>query len=243
MVLAGIQTVTGAKTFNAGKCLVATATQGDNSTNAASTAYVDTGLATKVTALATVALTGANTLTQASHSNRPLTWTGSSTAAQALPTTQTAGDIIDLMNDGSAPVTFTNCISTNGYKNSCLPSEHFYAESDGTSWYSVTPRVNSTVITLTDGATITWDTDISGAAQVTLGGNRTLVMNNTQAGGVYILWVAQDGTGSRTLAQPAIVKKAAADSLSLSTAASALDCVTYAHNGGIMMARAALNIG
>ena len=47
MFLASAQTVTGVKTFAAGAALVATAAQADNSTKAASTAYVDTLGATK----------------------------------------------------------------------------------------------------------------------------------------------------------------------------------------------------
>lgn len=55
---------------------------------------------------------------------------------------------------------------------------------------------------LTDGASITWDaSSIGNAAQVTLGGNRTLsAITNPLTGAVYTLRVVQDGTGNRTLA-------------------------------------------
>lgn len=55
---------------------------------------------------------------------------------------------------------------------------------------------------LTDAANIAWNANtIGNIGQVTLGGNRTLdAITNPQTGGLYILRVVQDGTGSRTLA-------------------------------------------
>jgi hypothetical protein len=59
---------------------------------------------------------------------------------------------------------------------------------------------NFKATTLTDGATIAWDLASNQVAKVVLGGNRTL-QNPTfaKAGGVYVLFVTQDATGSRTL--------------------------------------------
>jgi len=56
--------------------------------------------------------------------------------------------------------------------------------------------------TLTDAATIAWDANVIGNfATVTLAGNRTLdAIANPLTGGLYVLRVAQDGTGNRTLA-------------------------------------------
>jgi hypothetical protein len=57
-----------------------------------------------------------------------------------------------------------------------------------------------TEATLTDGANIAWALNTQQAAKVTLGGNRTLdAATNQVAGGVYVLRIIQDGTGSRTL--------------------------------------------
>jgi hypothetical protein len=55
---------------------------------------------------------------------------------------------------------------------------------------------------LTDAANIAWNANsIGNTGQVTLGGNRTLdAITNPQTGGIYVLRVVQDGTGSRTLA-------------------------------------------
>lgn len=83
--------------------------------------------------------------------------------------------------------------------------------------------------TLTDAATIDWDGDSNGqVVGVTLGGNRTLgaPTNINQYAG-YVLRVAQDGTGSRTLAWNAAYKFAGGTDPVLSTAASAVDIFSF----------------
>jgi hypothetical protein len=52
--------------------------------------------------------------------------------------------------------------------------------------------------TLTDGATISWNTASGQIATVTLGGNRTFLGPTNLKIGTYVLNVIQDGTGSRT---------------------------------------------
>ena len=60
---------------------------------------------------------------------------------------------------------------------------------------------NFKATTLTDAATIAWDLSSNQVAKVTLGGNRTLANPfYAKDGGVYVLFVTQDATGSRTLA-------------------------------------------
>lgn len=57
-----------------------------------------------------------------------------------------------------------------------------------------------TLATLTDGASISWDVSTGQKAKVTLGGSRTMsAVSNAVEGGTYLLWVIQDGTGSRTI--------------------------------------------
>jgi len=52
--------------------------------------------------------------------------------------------------------------------------------------------------TLTDGATVNWDTDLGASAQVTFAGNRTMAApTNIKQGGRYYLRVIQDVTGGR----------------------------------------------
>lgn len=89
--------------------------------------------------------------------------------------------------------------------------------------------------TLTDAATITWDGQTQQTAVVTLGGNRTLgAISNQVAGFTYILFVIQDGTGSRTLAYNAIYKWPAGVAPVLSTAANAIDILTFVSDGTSM---------
>lgn len=84
--------------------------------------------------------------------------------------------------------------------------------------------------TLTDGATISWNTASGYNAVVTLGGNRALATpTNPKEGVVYCLQVRQDGTGSRTLSWPAgVVLWGGAGAPTLSTAVNAVDMV-YLH--------------
>lgn len=86
--------------------------------------------------------------------------------------------------------------------------------------------------TLTDGATVTWDTGgyATSHAKLAIGGNRTLAISNAVAGCSGILIVTQDGTGSRTLTLPAGSKKEGG-TLALSTAASAVDVLSFVYDG------------
>ena len=96
--------------------------------------------------------------------------------------------------------------------------------------------------TLTDGATITWAiaSAYEANAGVTLGGNRTLNITNPVNGGTYVLKVIQDGTGSRTLALGTgctwKVSGGGAGTITLSTAANAIDVLTWSYDGANCLA-------
>lgn len=82
--------------------------------------------------------------------------------------------------------------------------------------------------TLTDGATINWNMDSGGSAQVTLAGNRTMAApTNLRQGATYIIQVMQDGTGSRTLTWNSVFKWPAGVSPVLSTAANSKDLFSF----------------
>jgi hypothetical protein len=83
------------------------------------------------------------------------------------------------------------------------------------------------VVTLTDQATIAWDLDRAPVAQVTLGGNRLLTVSNIRNGAVYILFVLQDGTGSRTLSYSSDFLFAGGSPPVMSTGASAEDVLSF----------------
>jgi hypothetical protein len=85
---------------------------------------------------------------------------------------------------------------------------------------------------LTDAATITWNPPDGPTAQVTLGGSRTLAApTNIIAGQTYTLHVVQDGTGSRTLTWPSIVKWPGGTAPTLSTAAGKRDVFVFSTDG------------
>lgn len=66
---------------------------------------------------------------------------------------------------------------------------------DGTNWHAKTGQQ-----TLADGANIAWNGSLGIAAQVTLGGDRTMDAPTLLIlGQVYVLHVIQDGTGTRLL--------------------------------------------
>ena len=86
--------------------------------------------------------------------------------------------------------------------------------------------------TLTDGATINWDTSAIQVAQVTLGGNRTFAApTNLIDGAFYALVIIQDGTGSRTATFNSVFKFAAATAPTLTTTANARDILVFQSNG------------
>jgi hypothetical protein len=85
------------------------------------------------------------------------------------------------------------------------------------------------ITALTDGATITPDFAVANNFSVTLGGNRTLAdPTNLTAGQSGCIWITQDGTGSRTLAYGSAWDFTGGTAPTLSTAASAVDCLVYA---------------
>ena len=90
----------------------------------------------------------------------------------------------------------------------------------------------SPAITLTDGATLNWDTSLGQVAQVTLGGNRTFAApTNLVDGGFYSLLIIQDGTGSRTISWNAVFDFTGGTAPTLSTAAGSKDLIAWRSDG------------
>jgi hypothetical protein len=94
---------------------------------------------------------------------------------------------------------------------------------------SFTAAQRGTITALTDGATITPDFALANNFSVTLGGNRTLANpTNLTAGQSGCIWITQDGTGSRTLAYGSQWDFTGGTAPTLTTTASAVDCLVYA---------------
>lgn len=96
------------------------------------------------------------------------------------------------------------------------------------------------VQTLTDGANIAWNLETSNFAKVTLGGNRTLDNPTNKSIGVWELEVAQDVTGSRTLAYGTDYKFGDLGAPTLSTGANKRDFLNFYCDGTNMIFRGAL---
>jgi len=93
---------------------------------------------------------------------------------------------------------------------------------------SITGPSRGNITTLTDAATITPDLDNSDIFTVTLGGNRTMANpSNITAGQTGSIFIAQDGTGSRTLTWGSYWEFSTGTAPTLSTTASAVDRVDF----------------
>lgn len=91
----------------------------------------------------------------------------------------------------------------------------------------------TTSTTLTDAATITWNTSASFNATVTITDNRDLSLTNLLAGNYYTLRVVQGAGGSNTLTLPVGTKvgNGGAGAVTLSTAIGAIDILTFYYDG------------
>ena len=93
---------------------------------------------------------------------------------------------------------------------------------------SFTKAQRGSIVTLTDGATVTPDFSLGNNFTLTLGGNRTLANpTNLTAGQSGIILVLQDGTGSRTLSFGSYWKFPGGSAPTLTTSGSAVDLLAY----------------
>lgn len=85
--------------------------------------------------------------------------------------------------------------------------------------------------TLTDAATISWNTSLGQVAYITLGGSRTMAAPTNLKVGTYILHVIQDGGGGRTLSWNSIFKWPAGVAPVLTTTAGRRDLFSFVCDG------------
>lgn len=79
----------------------------------------------------------------------------------------------------------------------------------------------------TDGTTVTFDLSVSDKHTVTLGGNRTLALSNSQVGQQFVIVLVQDVTGTRTVTWFGTIKWAGGVTPTLTTTASKADVFTF----------------
>ena len=90
---------------------------------------------------------------------------------------------------------------------------------------------------LTAGTTVSWNLNSAQAATLSPAQNFTLSNpTNMQAGGTYTLVITQDGTGSRLITWGSAYKFSGGSKFVLSTAASAVDIITFYSDGTNMYA-------
>ncbi len=110
---------------------------------------------------------------------------------------------------------------------------------------SATGKAYMQIDALTDASTIAVDMSVGNNFSVTLGGNRTLGNpTNLTAGQSGVIFITQDGTGSRTLAYSSYCDFPAATAPTLTTTANAVDVIVYTvRSSTSIAAQAILNIG
>lgn len=92
----------------------------------------------------------------------------------------------------------------------------------------------TTTQALTDGVTIAWDAALGHTGVLMLGGNRTLANPANLIDGSYVLHVAQDVVGGRTLTYGSAYRWSGGVAPVLSVGASALDIITFVCRSGVM---------
>lgn len=94
-------------------------------------------------------------------------------------------------------------------------------------WRDNQPNAGGAFEVEADGATVTFDLDVSNRQRVTLGGNRTLALSNDQDGDSFVILLQQDGTGSRTVTWWAGIKWQGGTVPTLTTTASKIDVFSF----------------
>ena len=195
-------------TINGGATLNQSLAIGNNLTVSGNTTLGDSASADKVT------ITGGVTLNQSLAIGNNLTVSGNTT----------------LGNSASADkVTVTGGVTMN---QSLVVSKNLTVSSNSVFSGTINSAgANILSQTLTDGATISWNTALGQIATVTLGDNRTMDAPTNLKVGTYILRVYQDATGNRTITWNSVFKWTAATAPVLSTTANALDIITLFSDG------------
>lgn len=97
---------------------------------------------------------------------------------------------------------------------------------------SFSGQINGSNAALTDAATVAWNVNTAQTATLTIAGNRTLALpTNLVAGGTYLIRITQGSGGSHTLAYASGYKWAGGTPPVLSTAAGAIDMISFSSDG------------
>ena len=146
--------------------------------------------------------------------------------------------IVTLNQTTDAVTSFANTPSLTG--NNTLSGTNTFSGA-----MSATGNAYMAIDALTDASTIAVDMSVGNNFSVTLGGNRTLGNpTNLTAGQSGVIFIAQDGTGSRTLAYSSYWDFPSQTAPTLTTTANAVDVLVYTVRSSTSIAAQLLtNIG
>ncbi len=187
-------------------------------------------------------ITGAKTLSALVTGTAGFNATGDGASFISKQATATGTHYFDFQNNSGGQRGYMGYLASSNnleFRNSLTNADiNIYTSGTGKVVANTTvtaPQFASTVQTLTDGATITFNANNGSNAAVTLAGNRTLAFSNVVAGSYYTLIVIQDATGGRTLTLPANSKVIGGGSgaVTLSSTASSVDLITFYYDGTI----------
>ena len=157
--------------------------------------------------------------------------------------TMNKGQQMVLIADAAWPMTFnaTTCNINGGASYTCAAGDRVYITKDDNDVIrvSVTKQDGTALVApsgdvsqaLTDGATINWDVNSGNVATVTIAGNRIFAAPTNMVVGAMVLKLTQDGTGSRTITWNSAFKWSAGTPPVLSTAANAVDIISFFSDG------------
>ena len=221
-----------------GNVSVTFATSATNATNAVSATF-----ATSATnASYALSATNANFATSATEATTAITAVSATNASYALSATNAnfatsatyatdAGNAVSATFAASA-TNATNAVNLSGGTVSATTGTFSTSIKVGgvspDKQFEITKSARAHITTLTDAASISVDFDTAQNFTVTLGGSRTLENpSNIDPGQTGSIFVAQDGTGGRTLSFGTSWNFAGGTPPTLSTAVSAVDRIDY----------------
>jgi hypothetical protein len=210
---------------NASNVATSTAVSGDVTINSSGVTAIGSGVIVDADVNAAAAISGSK-IQAATTSNAGAVQLTDSTSSTSTSTAATPNSVKTAYDLAAAALPKSGGTMTGAITFAAGQTITGYGLLDGAQTWTKGQRGEITA--LTDGATITPDFADSNNFSVTLGGNRTLANpSNLTAGQSGCIWITQS-TGSHTLAYGSYWDFTGGTAPTLSTAASAVDCLVYA---------------